>query len=524
MGQSARVSRSLCARCRASKPRSGASPCLCGAVAGSSPLDLSAAWCFYLTLDSEGDTTVSPCVSVAGLRTDAVYCHSPIAIYRPDDVGRARVRDPGTGAPLWQFVPCSKCPACIANRKNDWTGRLNAEGMCAAATYFVTLTYRDEPEDFQYRDVQLMLKRLRKAAAERNFSVRFFCVGERGNKKGRIHWHLLLFLDRPINFLIPKPGELWRFWPHGWTQLKRVEKSDMLRSIRYVSKYAIKSMGQDDKSCRMRCSMKPLIGSAFLDAYAVDLANAGLPAKGWYNLPGTVYTAGRKAGAPIRFRLTHAAARRFARIYMETWDTRYPGRLYPHTSWLVRWSGCLFGIGPGPERFDVKFCEFRYYPKGETLREQAQERQSPPEEGDAGEDNLIEPERPRAEKRRAFFERLASGAVSAIHDFFGDCPEVEREAHRIYDECEAFLSDQREGFCPSWSFRDFGSPQFDYKQIAYADPAEGGRREVDPFEGHEDIRTIVERVYHPGAFFLRACDDERRRQARANINAAIAAE
>lgn len=452
-----------------------------------------------------------------------MYCHAPITIYRPDDMARRRPRDPGTGAPMWQLVPCSKCPACIANRKNDWTGRLTAEAMSAAATYFVTLTYKNEPTDFVYRDVQLMLKRLRKAAAERNFSVRFFCVGERGNKKGRIHWHLLLFLDRPINFAVPSPGELWRFWPHGWTQLKRLDRADLLRSIRYVSKYAVKSMGDGDKSSRSRCSMKPLIGSAFLDDYAVKLATSGLPAKGWYNLPGVVYTAGRKAGAPLRFRLTHAAARRFSRIFMETWDEKYQGRLYPYTSWLVRWSGTMFGFGPAPERFDRKFCEFRYFPKGENFREQAQARQAKARSDHDDDGEVIEPEERRAEKRRAYFERQANDAVAALHDFFGDCPEVESAAGGIYDDLQAFLEGRTREFQPFWSFRDFGSPQTDYKPVVYSEPTGAARGEVDPFEGHDNIKAIVERVFEPGAFWLRSLDAERQKRADAAAYAARSA-
>ena len=406
------------------------------------------------------------------------------------------------------MVPCSKCPACIANRKNDWTGRLNAEAMSAAAVYFVTLTYRDEPAEFVYRDVQLMMKRLRKAAAERNFSVRFFCVGERGNLKGRIHWHLLLFLDRPINFAVPKPGELWRFWDHGWTQLKRLSPSDMLRSIRYVSKYAIKSMGQDDKSCRMRCSMKPLIGAAFLDEYARKLAIQGLPAKGSYTLPDTVYTSGRKAGCPIKFRLTHAAARRFASVYMDTWDARWLGRLYPYTSWLVRWSGTMSGFGPGPEQFDRNFCEFRFFPKGETAREQAQARQKPRHDDDGV---VIDPEEHRRRSRRRYFEWLANRRVEALHDHFGDCPEIEAEAGRIYDHAEAEIAGQKSEYRP-WSFSDFGCPQYGYRRFEYQTPADNGRGETDPFEGHRKIRLIVERISNPYLVWEREVANERVRQ------------
>ena len=215
-----------------------------------------------------------------------------------------------------------------------------AEALSAQDVYFVTLTYREEPDDFHYRDVQLMLKRLRKAAAaaERPFSVRFFCVGERGSKKGRIHWHLLLFLDRKVLIKPTKPGELWQFWDHGWTAIERLPRENFAASVRYVAKYAVKSLGQEDKACRLRCSMKPPMGAHYLAGEARRLADAGLPAMGWYYIDGIRYTKGRQSGALIKFRLSHASARRYAREYLSAWDERFPGRPYVYSTWLARWS------------------------------------------------------------------------------------------------------------------------------------------------------------------------------------------
>jgi hypothetical protein len=66
-------------------------------------------------------------------------------------------------------------------------------------TYFVTLTY--SPADIppmgslQKRDCQLFLKRLRKNT---KLKLRYFLVGEYGEKNQRPHYHCLIFSDREI--------------------------------------------------------------------------------------------------------------------------------------------------------------------------------------------------------------------------------------------------------------------------------------------------------------------------------------
>ena len=94
------------------------------------------------------------------------------------------------------YFPCSTCVICRHARKQDWVMRLELESMVYNPDYisFVTLTYSDdylpEGKNLQYRDVQLFLKRLRKATGVR---FRFFCCGEYGSKTLRPHYHLIIF-------------------------------------------------------------------------------------------------------------------------------------------------------------------------------------------------------------------------------------------------------------------------------------------------------------------------------------------
>ena len=83
----------------------------------------------------------------------------------------------------------------------DWQGRCIAEAATAKAAFAVTLTYgRDAMGEklheravvMTYSDVQRYLKLLRR----HRYTVRYFCAGEFGSEKGRVHWHIILFFWR----------------------------------------------------------------------------------------------------------------------------------------------------------------------------------------------------------------------------------------------------------------------------------------------------------------------------------------
>lgn len=270
-----------------------------------------------------------------------MFCTNPISIYRK---GESPPLNPATGLPEWPLVACSKCKTCVAGRKNDWAGRLIAEARSAQNVYFLTLTYAREPEDYRYADVQAFLWTLR-VRLQRKYPgthVRFFCVGEKGNRFGRIHWHLLLFFDGPN----PLPDlwnkhtnarELWEFWPHGWTDIAKVPDDDIVRRVRYCAKYAVKSLGQEDKSCRIRCSLKPAIGGKYLQEYAEDAAEAGLPLHGYFHLIGMRWEKGNRKGQAVKYRMMGASARRACFWYMKKWEQVRPSLPWPQTRFLGRY-------------------------------------------------------------------------------------------------------------------------------------------------------------------------------------------
>lgn len=113
-------------------------------------------------------------------RISLVKCAEPIVMH-----GRA--------------FPCGRCPACLLNRKRIWAHRIELEASMHKDNTFLTLTYDDAnlplldtaratliPEHL--RD---FLKRLRKKHAPNR--LRFFGVGEYGEREFRPHYHLALF-------------------------------------------------------------------------------------------------------------------------------------------------------------------------------------------------------------------------------------------------------------------------------------------------------------------------------------------
>lgn len=127
----------------------------------------------------------------------------------------------------YAIVPCGRCNICRHNRGADWVTRLILESQLSyKAMYFMTLTYKRAPvSGVSKKDLQLFFRRVRKKC-----KVRFFAVGEYGERYGRPHYHVIIF---------QKTGtleDLVTSWKLGHVDVGNVTP----KSCAYVAGYAVK--------------------------------------------------------------------------------------------------------------------------------------------------------------------------------------------------------------------------------------------------------------------------------------------
>lgn len=134
--------------------------------------------------------------------------------------------EPIYGIGARDFVPCRKCEGCRLRivRKLIW--QMLREVSAAPRTWHCGLTFAEESEG--YREFQLFMKRVRK----RTPSCRFYAVSERGSKRGRFHYHALIFCTPSL-----KKAEVQASWTVGHSFAKLV---DMRMPFAYLAKYVTK--------------------------------------------------------------------------------------------------------------------------------------------------------------------------------------------------------------------------------------------------------------------------------------------
>lgn len=154
-------------------------------------------------------------------------------------------------------VPCGKCAECRKKARQDWSTRIQNEASMYEENSFITLTYNNEnlplnengKPTLRYVDVQLFLKRLRKAIFERfGKKIRFYCVGEYGTKFSRPHYHLIVFghafyetrksIRKRGNFLDYVDEVIGECWKYGYHTVNDYTPL----TANYVSGYVTKKL------------------------------------------------------------------------------------------------------------------------------------------------------------------------------------------------------------------------------------------------------------------------------------------
>lgn len=176
-----------------------------------------------------------------------------------------RCIDPGyvlkKGTVLRLPVPCRKCRPCLQQRAAEWVTRIYWEWAhhVGPTPVFVTFTYSDRRRDcVTYRDVQLFMKRLR----AKHGRLRFACVREFGSKKGRKHYHAIIFPSFEMWCHAKQRRQALRaefeaIWGIGFLFIKKMHKN----SVPYLCKYLVKSLADPDQGdARIRCSRREFLG------------------------------------------------------------------------------------------------------------------------------------------------------------------------------------------------------------------------------------------------------------------------
>lgn len=156
--------------------------------------------------------------------------------------------------------PCGKCPVCLQKRANEWSLRVSLESRMYDDLAFVTLTYSPETlysNELIPSHLSSFIKRLRTYAQRSGFQgkIRFYGVGEYGEKRGRPHFHIVLF---------GLPQFFWRCIKDAWNgSIVDIQKPRTVDAVAsYVAGYVVKKLYTTSKIV-MRQSQG--LGRTFID-------------------------------------------------------------------------------------------------------------------------------------------------------------------------------------------------------------------------------------------------------------------
>lgn len=231
---------------------------------------------------------------------------------------------------------CHKCWQCYERSINDWVGRNIAESKTSTACHAVTLTYgRNSANDVDheraailtYSDVQKYLKLLRR----HGYPVRYFVTGEFGSKKGRAHWHIMLYWQEGVPPHVLDRNFMEEHWPHGWSFWTEPTP----HAVRYNCKYIQKDMGDDARQGHLAMSKKPPLGTAYFRQIAERHVQQGLaPQTLGYTFPDVRRRKQNGATEIVPFVLKDRPAEMYLQHWVETWNRERFTQDYPKSPLL----------------------------------------------------------------------------------------------------------------------------------------------------------------------------------------------
>lgn len=172
-------------------------------------------------------------------------------------------------------VGCGRCINCFKKYMSAWRFRLLHECLSytpaeLSRSYFVTLTI--EPRHYTQnktklkRMVRLFLERVRK---DLGHSIKHFLVTERGEEKGRLHFHGFFF-NTDLH-----PNKLYHYWRYGFVKVRSLSDREypVSQRVSYCTSYVTKGkkgvipdiIPPEDYPLVL---VSPGLGKAYVDKYS----------------------------------------------------------------------------------------------------------------------------------------------------------------------------------------------------------------------------------------------------------------
>lgn len=222
-------------------------------------------------------------------------CYHPIAASQKSEGDQPKLWPPIGERTL--ALPCGKCIGCRTARATQWAQRCAHEAKMYPHNTFITLTYDDAhlPNEghLDAAELQKFVKRLRQRrardpralAGDHNRSLRYFACGEYGERGGRPHYHAILFNCGFTDQVragkdLYESDTLRELWPWGANRIGEATPA----AASYIAQYSLKKIGAGDFDADgvwrpapfLRMSLKPAIGTAWLEKHASDLTHGYL--------------------------------------------------------------------------------------------------------------------------------------------------------------------------------------------------------------------------------------------------------
>lgn len=141
------------------------------------------------------------------------------------------------GYPYCLPFPCGRCLYCRIQKKREWKLRITIEAMQYTSNAFLTLTYNPAniPEGYNLspQHLTLFFKRLRYFLP---YPIKYYACGEYGEKRGRPHYHAVVFGLQPEHFKLVESC-----WSYGYVKVEVPRNSASVGS--YVAGYVTKKIG-----------------------------------------------------------------------------------------------------------------------------------------------------------------------------------------------------------------------------------------------------------------------------------------